>query len=736
MKRKPINIIALVMSLMLVMGTLSGCFSSNVEPSPNPAPTTAPTQEATNQQTATPAPSEAPAVDPLDTTSPVELNLSVFYNNTVYMKYTVVEGKSRPTSEYVAANGKTYREGDFKPVWEELQSRLNFKINDVTPTDAKDIAASFTSLQAQGFNGVDVMVGGALNIVSEGVQNGTFVNLDKYLDIMPNFNGFLNNNSIVKTTITAGDGHIYYAPYFDGMDDIERMFMLRTDWVQKLLDDDGAQYDTDRKVDTIYTAYMPETLTTEINAVKADGSGTQVIKKSYTKNVITSQNELPVKDGASLVQVLKDHIDATYGGAYAKRSALFIGQDAAYDADEMVALMRCVLANSTMLTGQSEFDAVAFFPRSNQAGRVQDLFRLAQIWGIRGLDSRMGWLYIDENGELQDSRFGADLADGIERINMLYREGLILKDFDKTESTSGLTGADHRERLLKANLGFMTYDYNQTSTVYNSVAKEGNDPYIPGFYFTPVLPPVADWDGNGKYYQFTESWRSVKSDGWAILAAVEKDEAKLMRALKLFDYMYSPEGNRLMSYGPEAWIDGTIVYNGKEVPKLSAAALTELKSLAGNNYTNYYRMWLGATFPIGYVKEQGMEYQTVHDNGKTGLEFILRACELGTMKHLVLNSADAQNPAQLSVPTTFATTTAEEQFLKDNCTELNNNFKNGNNDNDRILYTDFVLYGFGGKTHNGDSLKTKDELVTYLSNELNGDGYLQVYRSAYSRMVK
>ncbi len=712
---------AILMAVLMLAGILSGCVKVNTEVTPTPEATKAP------------APAEAtatPVADPLATDQAVTLNLSVFYNNTVYMRYTVDGAEGRPQSEYVAANGKTYREGDFKPVWEELQSRLNFTINDVTPTDAKDVRASFTTLQAQNFANVDIMVGNSVDLNQEGTLNNTYVKLDEYLDIMPNFKAFLDNNSVVKTSITSGDGHIYYAPYFDGYDDIERMFILRADWVQKLLDDDTAVYNTDRTVKPFYKPYMPESVNVELTVAKADGSGTQTIRKAYTKNVITAQNELPKMDGAGLVQVLKAHIDSTYGGAFAKRSDLFIGQDAAYDADELVALMRCVLANTELLTGQSEYDAVPFYPRGYQMGRVQDLFRLAEIWGVRGLDSRLGWLYFDNNGELQDARYDAKNMDALERLNQLYKENLILQDFDKNESTAGLAGSDHRERLNKANLGFLTYDYNQTTTVLNSIEKT-----IPDFNLTPVLPPVADWDNNGNYYQFTDSWRSVKSDGWSILASIASDDAKLKRALKLFDYLYSPEGNQLMSYGPDAWIDGEIMYGGKLVPKLSEAALTELGTLAKGNYTNYYRMWLGATFPIGYVKEQGMEYQTVHPKGQAGLDIILKACELGTMKHLQVNAADAASPAEVIVPSTFSLAEAEEQFIRDNCADLNTAFRNGNNDTDRILFVDYVLYGFEGKNANKDKLLSKEGLIEYLMTTLNGEGHLTMHRSAYERMT-
>lgn len=704
---------------VMLLAAFSGCVGVNTSVSPTPEPTVVAPE------------SEEPGVDIYDTSENVGLNLSVFYQSGIGMKYTVGEGAGTPQAEYAAADGNIYREGDWKPVWAELQKRLNFTINDVTPTDAKDIRAQYVSLEAQGFAGVDVLVGNLDDINRAGVTNGTFLKLDEYLDIMPNLKAFLDDNSIVRTSITTGDGHIYFSPYFDGYDDLERMLILRVDWVEKLLDDDSAVYDTNRKVDTHYTPYMPEKLDTVVKAVKADGSGVQDVHVKYDKNIITIQNELAVKDGAGLTQALKSYIDTTYAGVYAKRSDLFCGQDAAYNADELVALMRCVLANTKLLTGQDAVDAVPFYPRGYQAGRVQQMFSLMYIWGVKGgPEARNNWFYIDNNGELQDSRFDDVTMGGLERLNMLYKEGLILQDFDKDEATAGLNGGDHRARLCNGNLGFMTLDYCQTTTVLNNTVE------VEGFHLAPVISPVADWDGNGNYYALEQSWRSVKPNGWAILSSVAGDEAKLNRALALFDYQFSPEGNRLMSYGPEAWIDGEIEYNGEMVPKLSEAALTELKDLAKGNYTNYYRKWLGATFPIGYVKQQGMEFQTVDEKGKVGLAKILKACELGTTKHLVTNLGEGTPAGLMLVPSAFALTEQEEALLTDNCADLIEYFRNGNNDTDRIMLTDYVLYGFEGTDANGVKLLTKAALKDYLYNTLNGKIWLECYRSAYGRMTK
>ena len=54
---------------------------------------------------------------------------------------------------------------------------------------------------------------------------------------MPNFKKFLDANPTIKSAISVS-GHIYYTPYFDGYNTIERMFIMDSNIVKKILDED------------------------------------------------------------------------------------------------------------------------------------------------------------------------------------------------------------------------------------------------------------------------------------------------------------------------------------------------------------------------------------------------------------------------------------------------------------------------------------------------------------------
>ena len=164
-------------------------------------------------------------------------------------------------------------------------------------------------------------------------------------------------------SLEGADGGVYYAPYFDGMDEVERSIYLRHDWVQKLLDTD-ATYDTGKVIDTKYSAFYKDEFK---DGVTLKGTTADVTKKySTSQNIITLQNALSTKNGKTLTEALKQYIDDVYGSQigsgkpFAKRSDLFLSGNAAYDADELIALMRCVKANPALLTGNAATDIAVY----------------------------------------------------------------------------------------------------------------------------------------------------------------------------------------------------------------------------------------------------------------------------------------------------------------------------------------------------------------------------------------
>lgn len=680
-------------------------------------------------------PDPTPTPEPTPEPEPVDVNMSVFYNGTkTMMKFTEDGGVDLP---YQGADGIVYKAGDFKPVWRQMQENLNFTINDLTPASGTAIKSVFTDFVTTGYKVdgtlVNILQGNADQINEEGT-NGNLVDLSKYLDQMPNLKAFLDENPVVKKAISGSNGEIYYAPYFDGYDDIERMLMLRADWVRNLLDGDlPSNLDTAKTVGKNYTAYYEESCDTSIKVVKADKSGTESVTKKHSANIITTQNNLSSMNGQNLVKALRDYIDTTYNGYYGtSRSELFLGVNAAYDIDELVALFRCVYTNPGYLTGDASNEITCFFPREKTNDRTTDLWRFMQFFGIRGVESRNNWFYVGEDGKLHDPRGEENFRDVLMKLRELYQDKLILQDFTEDNATSGGKGK-YRSDLLQGNLGFSTYDYNQTTTIFNDDSKCSA---IDGFLFVSVLPAVAKWrSGSDVYSHYTESWRTVKQQGWCITEETVENSTVFDKCLEIFDYQFSEEGNQLMSYGPAGYVktddNGNVVtmdYQGKQVPVLSDTTKEQLKDLTSGNYTNYYRYYVGATYPIGYVKEQGMEYQTVSAKAVEYLDNINAAIELGVLEHVNHKDDNTDHLFDI-IPASFAFTEQENNSISTEFTELTSVVSTSKGETN--VFIDIVEKGFG--TYSDYDFSYANFCKTF-NDTLNLESWVKLYQGAYDRM--
>lgn len=706
------RLISLVLVFCLAAACFAGCQKEDLG-----TPTT----------TGTPSPSGE--TNPVTTTEYVEqlafakgtvLRMATGYNNAktglFFDPETAGEG-------ITLADGKTYHANDLKPTWVEVQNQLGMVFEDHYQGNS---ASNEFDYWKDRMGEIDVLSGTAAKL-SEFGEAGNLINIAEYLDKMPNFSAYLDANPIVRLSITGNTktGAIYFSPYFDGVNDIERMPLMRTDWVQKLLDGEGEfKADKSGKLNAaVYTPYMPTSGKVEIDVVKADGSDVEKINKDYDAagNIIAKMNDALAAgevDGVTAVNMLRTYIDQAYAGYYGtNRSNLFIGQNAAWDADELVALLRCVVANAQTLNGTDKVFGLFSREDDNNQRRV-DMFRFAgTLFGVRGLESRQDYLYVGTDGELHDARQEPATYKALELMNAIAKEGLMSESFMTSAKENSGT-------MLENDLGFMHYDYNQTQTILNDTKLQDGEKYM------AVMVPVARWnDGEEKFMRFTESWRSVKTDGWGISkAGVGDDQDKLYAALKLIDFAYSPEGQILMSYGPDAFIktnaDGSYVtfkFNGVDMPVIADKTYEELWSLAKGNYTNYARMYLGST--LSFAKSQAFEFQCTHDVGKEGAGYISTAIGLGTIKHPELAVAD--NMWYTSVPTVLPTTKVQNDQIK-GYTDLTTKFDSAK-DKQNIL-VDQIVKGYEG-------VKNAEEAAAAVADTMSGAQYLMIKNQAWKNLL-
>lgn len=643
----------LVVLLLAVLMTLVGCSGGN-----NNGGNDTPTDDTT--------PAQALVYEP-----GTELRVAAGYNSDkTGISFTNADVTG---SGITLADGKTYQTGDFKPTWQHLSEKLG--ITFVDKYSGQSTSKEFPVWENQ-LDQVDIVAGTTALLNAAGAE-GKLVNLAEYLDVMPNFKAYFEANQIARLSITGDttNGAIYFSPYFDGNDDIERMPLIRADFVRTLLDGAEEYHGANRALaDYVYQPYVTEDYSVE--SLTADGTGTQTISKSAAKNIVAQMNATPGLTGDAAVAMFRAYIDDQYAGVYANRSDLFLGYDAAWDVDEMVALLRCAVAS----LNDNDGNAIAglYSRETSNLQREVDLIRFAgHLFGVRGLESRQEYLYFDKDGQLHDARQEADAYLAVERLNQLVKEGLI-----------AVTGEVNSGNYLEKDAGLMSYDYNQTQTVMNNTKLDN----AAGEEYTVIMVPVAKWDdGDGaKFMRFTESWRSVKTDGWALtVAGCAADENRLNAALTLIDYAFSPQGQITMSYGPDefikvkdasvevkTWADvakkyETFDFNGTQMPVVADATFEECQKLTGGNYTNYARQYLGSTLN-GFPKSQAFEYQMTHEIGKKGAAILSTAIATGVIKHPLL-SVNTSNMWYTQVPTVFPTT-AEQTNTLNGYTDLSTRF--------------------------------------------------------------
>ena len=633
------------------------------------------------------------------------------------------------------ADGKTYTMGMLKPTWQAVADTLKITFEDKYTGASSSDEWKYWREQ---LDAVDIITGTASALNESGVA-GNLVDLSQYLDDMPNFKAYLDNNPIVRLSITSYKdgklGAIYFAPYFDGVNDIERMPLMRTDWVEKLLNGSGDFTADDSKTTAapVYKPYMPTSGSVAVEVVKkGTTSDKETLVKNYDAegggNIIEQMNAKGSMTGVEAVNMLRKYIDVTYDNYYGEnRADLFIGQNAAWDADELVALLRCVVANPKTLNGTDTVQGI-FSREDNNNQRRVDVYRLgATMFGVRGLESRSDFLYVGNDNLMHDARQEPATYEMLERMNQMAQEGLISESYmNKQEIKS--------EQIIENDLGFMSYDYNQTQTIFNEDGK-----LSAGEKYRAVMVPVAKWYDDGtttpKYFRFTESWRSVKDSGWAIPTSTANNTDVLNACLHLFDYAFSLDGQILMSYGPDAFIDvkdasvtmtdgndiskkyNTFNFNGDQMPKISEATRKDLWALAGGNYTNFARRYLGST--LHFVKSQAFEVQCTTEAGQEGAQILANAIGAKIIYHPVLSTA-VSNPWYISVPTILPITPEEAQSIA-GMAELGSSGNFATDKNNDSMFCNMIVSGFSAAP--ASSAQASADKV---KNEWSGTAYLQI----------
>ncbi len=608
--------------------------------------------------------------------------------------------------------------GMLKPTWSYLETALNCDITDVTLQDQKasemiDTGSTTNFADANLFGGNSI----AEDLMYYGTE-GKFVDLGEMMaqGYLPNFQRYLNENPDIRDAITAYDGNIYYAPYIAELDTFARVFNIRESWVTKLLDADGAAYDTGVDLTTYYGGFYVGD-----NVRAGDNGGTVTpkegveITKRTDQSIIELQNALAVKNGQTLTETFVQYIRDNYD--YDRPSQLFLGEKAAYDIDELIALMRCIKANPGYLTDGRASVVWPMFTR--QSSYREDLLRLSTYFGgvkCHSADSYGSRWYIDENGDVQYTYSTEGMYNVLRYLSQMEAEGLIYSDcYDLTNKTnfrSTLWGTDEGE---SPSFGFITFDWHASSTA---------DSLNPDTVV--ILPPVAKVNGVWQYY--IDNGRAIKPDGWAISVAGNRTEAELHRSCAVVDYFFSEEGSTLQNYGIPMMLEAEpyVGPDGISYPKFNTWTTETCQAVAKGDLSTFLRDWIGSLIPVGFQKNIGFEYQYTSQRGFAGWELLQNStCTFATYSG---GELAGENPNyQRMVPPVFSLTLRQKDAVAENTTM----------EQDDVVEGMFNIVRYAARGNAPDSVTIPADYSQYLAGfQARGlDSYVATYQQAYRVMT-
>lgn len=578
------------------------------------------------------------------------LSMNVGYQNSGRYGYITYQNADGLVSGEFDLFGTRYAAGRLKPAWQALSTELgiNFADNFQNLSSDAQVEQAMTDGNLATYN----VITASANIITTNANSDPdlFLDLSLYLDYMPNYKAFLEENPLVMLSLTSNvdTGAMYYAPYFDGNDDIEKYEIANMNWIEALLDGAAAgdkttfteqakakqsdaegstsvsrQGDVSDGTQAKAASYMGtegnwwvEVTDVDNSDLNADGTLKDGVDTSQTTKVYVDYDNVLAKlddtnsdlykavaaagvtdptslesgnivdiqnaainakkgevTGAQLLAILRNYIDVAYldadGGDsfYATRSDVFNGYNAAWDVDLLVALSRCVVTNNSLLgTDTAMKDVYALSGRQGTTQRMNDLLSLTgELYGERGLTFRYEYAYVDDKDTVQDARLNESTYEALDKMNALVEEGLIYSGTATGNGTISYYTKDEIEAL-------MIYDYVQTQTANGGYTAMGVSEKAKGavdenYNFAPILTPVSKWsdgtteatDGEDydftadgeKIMRFTESWRSVKNTGFCVPYDSVKDRPEALSAVLTFiDYLFSNDGQILMTYGP------------------------------------------------------------------------------------------------------------------------------------------------------------------------------------------
>jgi putative aldouronate transport system substrate-binding protein len=131
------------------------------------------------------------------------------------------------------AQASYYTTVDLKkaPIIQKVQKDANVSI-DWTLVDPVNYVTAVSPMLAAGTNLPDIVLLPDLDQNQTYLSSGMFEPLDTHFNEMPNYKEWLDKNPLIKASLTASDGHIYYVPTTNVTHNYQPMLMYNMKWLK------------------------------------------------------------------------------------------------------------------------------------------------------------------------------------------------------------------------------------------------------------------------------------------------------------------------------------------------------------------------------------------------------------------------------------------------------------------------------------------------------------------------
>jgi len=399
------------------------------------------------------------------------------------------------------------RKGELKPLWMTVSDAISVDICEVSASEKLD--------------NCDLVIGSAYEL-DRLAREGLLLDLSSLFANIPNLKASLYSDELIFSYLGKtkyGEAGLYSVPTRYEIPRPELSAFLNEDMVRLLLDEDFEGSDKPFGP-VLLESYMPKDGAVTVDIISPEGELGR-ITKNYTNfgNIIEAykMHKVGKLTGKVAIQTLRKYIDEVYGGRYgARRSELFLGNCAAYDADELAALLICAAANSELLCEGGNMACAV-------AGRDDAIAMLATLYGVRGLGAG-GYSYVDADGTLVDCRTESYSYELLDTIHSWIETGILTLTEDGTPEDTDFAAS------------------------FGRVAAEDK--------LVEILPPVARWyDGtnqdefghdSGSYFRFSESVSRTSDLAIGISKkGTVSSQSRLLAAIKLLEFAFTDEGKKI-----------------------------------------------------------------------------------------------------------------------------------------------------------------------------------------------